>query len=126
MEVIRVVATNVSDIKEVIERLPRNCCSEHTTAFGLIVFTAVGVALLNIIDSIYLQSLEVLLTHVVVLLIVAMDLLLLFAPAVYIGRKYELVYGFLTFAATITFLLVLVLLLATFFAIVRQPIINYF
>jgi hypothetical protein len=35
MQVINVLATNVSDIKGVIEKLPRKCCSEHTIQFDV-------------------------------------------------------------------------------------------
>jgi hypothetical protein len=37
MQVINVLATNVSDIKEVIDKLPRKCCSDHTVEIDVAV-----------------------------------------------------------------------------------------
>lgn len=98
------------------------------TGFGAAVVLAIvsvlGIILLQVLAKVYYHDFQLLVMPLAILILLASALFLLFWPAIYIGRRYDVVDGFITFGATLASLILIVVCLVIA-AMLFQPIVVY-
>jgi len=94
-------------------------------SFTIVVMTLAGILVMKLLGQAFWYDVQIIINLLMILLIGALDMFVLALPAIIVGRRHGLGYGFLAFFATLTWLILLVILISVTMMILRPPVIYY-